>query len=96
MNDLWSRSDLTAILKDFLCGMEFALASWHEALEQTRRPLSRARKLRGGGHCSTPALYVCHCGGNEMSLAIWLPATFLLGLAGLGLCYAFLLACEKI
>jgi hypothetical protein len=31
-----------------------------------------------------------------MSLAIWLPATFLLGLAGLGLCYAFLLACEKI
>ena len=25
MNDLWSRSDLTAILKDFLYGMEFAL-----------------------------------------------------------------------
>jgi hypothetical protein len=25
MNDLWSRSDLTAILKDFLSGMEFAL-----------------------------------------------------------------------
>ena len=25
MNDLWSRSDLIAILKDFLCGMEFAL-----------------------------------------------------------------------
>ncbi len=31
-----------------------------------------------------------------MSLAIWLPGTFLLGLLGLGLCYAFLLACEKI
>jgi hypothetical protein len=31
-----------------------------------------------------------------MNLAIWIPATFLLGLAGLGLCYAFLLGCEKI
>jgi hypothetical protein len=31
-----------------------------------------------------------------MNLAIWLPATFLLGLMGLGLCYVFLLACEKI
>jgi hypothetical protein len=31
-----------------------------------------------------------------MSLAIWLPGTFMLGLFGLGLCYAFLLACEKI
>ncbi len=31
-----------------------------------------------------------------MNLAIWDPALFLLGLVGLGLCYAFLLACEKI
>ena len=31
-----------------------------------------------------------------MNLAIWLPAMFGLGLAGLGVCYAFLLACEKI
>jgi len=31
-----------------------------------------------------------------MNVAIWLPATFLLGLAGLGLCYAVLLGCEKI
>jgi hypothetical protein len=31
-----------------------------------------------------------------MNLAIWDPALFLLGLAGLGLCYAFLRACEKI
>jgi hypothetical protein len=43
-----------------------------------------------------PALYVCFCGGNVMNVAVWLPATFLLGLAGLGLCYAFLLGCEKI
>jgi hypothetical protein len=31
-----------------------------------------------------------------MDLGIWLPVTFLLGLAGLGLCYVFLIACEKI
>jgi hypothetical protein len=31
-----------------------------------------------------------------MDLAIWLPATFVLGLFGLGLCFAFLIACEKI
>jgi hypothetical protein len=31
-----------------------------------------------------------------MNEAIWLPTTFLLGLIGLVLCYAFLAACEKI
>jgi hypothetical protein len=31
-----------------------------------------------------------------MNLELWLPLTFLLGLAGLGLCFAFLVACEKI
>jgi hypothetical protein len=31
-----------------------------------------------------------------MNAAIWLPATFALGLLGLGLCFAFLVACEKI
>jgi len=31
-----------------------------------------------------------------MDLAIWMPATFLLGLAGLGLCYLFIIACGKI
>ena len=31
-----------------------------------------------------------------MNLAIWLPATFALGLAALGLCFAFLAGCEKI
>ena len=31
-----------------------------------------------------------------MNLEIWLPAMFVLGLAGLAACYAFLLACEKI
>ncbi len=31
-----------------------------------------------------------------MNLEIWLPAMFLLGLVAMGLCYAFLLACEKI
>ena len=31
-----------------------------------------------------------------MNLAIWLPATFALGLAGLAVCLAFVFACEKI
>jgi hypothetical protein len=31
-----------------------------------------------------------------MNLAIWLPFTFALGLSGLALCFAFLVACEKI
>jgi hypothetical protein len=31
-----------------------------------------------------------------MNLAFWLPAMFVLGLVGLGLCYLFLIACEKI
>jgi hypothetical protein len=31
-----------------------------------------------------------------MNLAIWLPGFFVLGLVGLGLCYLFLLACERI
>ncbi len=31
-----------------------------------------------------------------MNLAIWLPGMFLLGIAGMGLCFLFLKACEKI
>ncbi len=31
-----------------------------------------------------------------MNLELWLPAMFVLGLAGLGFCYAFLIACDKI
>jgi hypothetical protein len=31
-----------------------------------------------------------------MNLELWLPLTFVLGLVGLGLCYVFLLGCEKI
>lgn len=31
-----------------------------------------------------------------MDLGLWLPLTFGLGLFGLGLCYVFLLGCEKI
>jgi len=31
-----------------------------------------------------------------MSLAIWLPTMFVLGLVGMGLCLAFLAACERI
>ena len=31
-----------------------------------------------------------------MNLAIWLPGFFVLGLVGLGFCYLFLEACERI
>lgn len=31
-----------------------------------------------------------------MDLAIWVPAMFLLGLAALGLMFAFVRACEKV
>ena len=31
-----------------------------------------------------------------MNLVVWLPALFILGLAGMALCLAFLAACEKI
>ena len=31
-----------------------------------------------------------------MNLVVWLPAMFLLGLAGLGLCFAFVVACERV
>ena len=31
-----------------------------------------------------------------MNLVFWLPATFVLGLVVMGLCYAFIDACEKI
>jgi hypothetical protein len=33
---------------------------------------------------------------RSMNLVVWLPAMFALGLAGLGLCYAFVFACEVI
>lgn len=31
-----------------------------------------------------------------MNLTVWLPTMFLLGLVVMGLCYAFLIGCEKI
>jgi hypothetical protein len=31
-----------------------------------------------------------------MNLAIWLPAMFALGLASMGVCLAFIIACEHI
>jgi hypothetical protein len=33
---------------------------------------------------------------SKMDLTIWLPAMFILGLGVMGLCYAFLFACENI
>ena len=31
-----------------------------------------------------------------MNLAVWLPAMFALGLIGMGICLAFVAACERI
>jgi hypothetical protein len=31
-----------------------------------------------------------------MNVTLWLPLTFALGLLGLGVCFAFLVACENI
>jgi len=33
---------------------------------------------------------------TSMNLVVGLPAMFLLGMIGMGLCYAFIVACEKI
>ena len=33
---------------------------------------------------------------GKVNVAIWLPGTLVLGLLGLGLCFAFIVACEKI
>jgi hypothetical protein len=35
-------------------------------------------------------------GRYRMNLAVWLPALFLLGLAALGLLFAFALGCKKV
>jgi len=35
-------------------------------------------------------------GGGSMNLVVWLPAMFVLGLVSMGLCIAFVTACEKI
>jgi len=31
-----------------------------------------------------------------MDLVVWLPGMFVLAMAGIGLCYAFIAACDKI
>jgi hypothetical protein len=42
------------------------------------------------------AEYPSYGGVSQMDLTIWLPAMFTLGLGVMGLCYAFLIACENI
>jgi hypothetical protein len=31
-----------------------------------------------------------------MNLVVWLPAMFVLGLVAMGICYAFVFACEEV
>jgi hypothetical protein len=33
---------------------------------------------------------------RSMNLVVWLPAMFVLGLVSMGVCYAFIFACEEI
>jgi hypothetical protein len=52
-------------------------------------------KLFGG--CFRMAFEGC-AGRKErsMNLVVWLPALFALGLVSMGVCYAFIFACEEI
>jgi hypothetical protein len=34
--------------------------------------------------------------GSTMDLTVWLPAMFVLGLAGMGLMFAFIVACDHV
>jgi len=59
------------------------------------RPLARG----GQFPLQQGALYsqaIVTLGGTTMNLEIWLPAMFLLGIVTMGLCYAFLIGCERI
>jgi hypothetical protein len=50
---------------------------------------------RGWGFCERLALYALNK-ERSMNLVVWVPAVFALGLVSLGLCYAFVFACEVI
>jgi hypothetical protein len=65
---------------------------------------ARRRALRGryvaNPHCAQARLLQAGSMGTEkersMNLVVWLPAMFALGLMSLGVCYAFIFACEVI
>ena len=53
-------------------------------------------ELRHRETASDGANQCCFGRDNAMDLMIWVPATFLLGVGAMLLCYAFLIACENI
>jgi hypothetical protein len=52
--------------------------------------------LTGIGFAVASQLSLSLSRGHKMDLVIWLPALAILGLAGLGLMFAFLKACERV
>ena len=65
------------------------------------RRVSKTASLVGGGPGARGARMAQRderriAGRFAMNLVVWLPGMFLLGVVSMGLCYAFLCACEKI
>jgi hypothetical protein len=53
-------------------------------------------QLVGSCEASTFRPNHCYAKGVPVNVVIWRPSMFLLGIVGMGLCIAFLEACEKI
>jgi hypothetical protein len=67
-------------------------------LEARRRALRRRRSGQYALRASS-SLQGASIGTKEeksMNLVVWLPAMFALGLVSMGVCYAFVFACEEI
>jgi hypothetical protein len=81
--------------------VQSAIHSWREMLEtmMQRHPgaMIALSSCKWHEHCF---LYGLMEHGNEkerlMNLAIWIPATLLMGLAGLGLMCAFIIGCDRV
>jgi hypothetical protein len=64
---------------------------------ETAQVTAAPRLARGELTPARRSLSNCRCEKETpMDLTVWLPALFLLGLAALGLMYAFTVACEKV
>jgi hypothetical protein len=58
-------------------------------------------RQRGQRQCGVerkllPTGRICNGMERSMNLVVWLPAMFVLGLVSLGVCYAFIFACEEV
>ena len=62
----------------------------HCHMHKAFKSFTALKRRRLGKH------HIFYGGRAIMNLVIWLPAMFLLGVAAMGLCYAFLIACDNI